>query len=499
MRLLSLFILLLFYTTGFSQKIDQIPKAPEFPPTPLGVLAKEWFAVVERGSQENISKFVQANFSAEGRKGNAVGDSVATMMKLHQQSGGLEVLSITPPVGVFGMTMICKSRIGDHYARIAIGEDAKEPGKIIGFGIWKIERPGAESQIKWPARKLTQGEMIREIGRQVARRANEGKFSGVVLIAKGDEILLHTAYGMAARSFMVPNNLHTKFNIASVGKMFTATAIAQLVENGKISYEDKLIKHLPDFPNKDAAAKITVHQLLTHTAGLGTLFTSPNYDRYKRYRSSWDQVSAFADEALFFEPGTKWRYSNAGYVTLGAIIERVTGTKYVDYVREKVLRPLGMTATDSYANDEVVPNLSVLYIQSPEDVLGIEPYVADHTLAGYRGNAEGGGYSTALDLFKFARSYRNNKLLGAAAQQMLTDVKVDEDGTGKNFWGYGVRQVLVNGQSVRGHSGGGRTHLQMVWDTDYTVIVQTNVVPPSVTVLSNQIVDFITKQVSMKK
>lgn len=488
---------ILLFTTVSAQNFSAGQKA-EFPATPFGKVVRDFMTLVEGGSETEIKSFVENNFSKEGIRSQSITETVFIIQKLQQQSGGLEILSVTPPSGPYGMTMTVKSKRGDHFARIAVGEDSREPNKIMGFGIWKTNPPGAKSEFSWTEKLLSEGEMIEEIRRQVARRASENKFSGVVLIAKDDKILLHTAHGLAERSFNVPNNLNTKFNLASVGKMFTATAIAQLVKQGKISYEDKLIKHLPDFPNKAAAEKITIHQLLTHTAGMGTLFDSPGYERLRRYRSSWDEVSAFADEPLFFEPGARWRYSNAGYVTLGAVIERVSGMNYVDYVRENIFKPLGMNDTDSYAHDEVVPNLSVLYVQSPDDPLGIEPYVADYILAGYRGNAEGGGYSTALDLLKFARSYRTGKLLGEDAQERLFAALVDEDGKGNNFWGYGVKQTVLNGETVRGHSGGGRTHLQMLWDSGYTVIVQTNTVPPSVTVLSNEIVGFMTKQISMR-
>jgi CubicO group peptidase (beta-lactamase class C family) len=143
--------------------------------------------------------------------------------------------------------------------------------------------------------------------------------------------------------------------------------------------------------------------------------------------------------------------------------------------------------------------MSVLYVQSPDDPLGIEPYVADHILAGFRGNGEGGGYSTALDLLKFARSYRTGKLLGKEMQEVIATPKVDDDGNGTNDYGYAVRQSTVNGEIVRGHSGGGRTHLQMLWNSGYTIIVQTNTVPPPATALSNEIVQFITKQISTRE
>jgi D-alanyl-D-alanine carboxypeptidase len=490
-----LFVLLIITFVAFSVAAQKA----EFPATSFGKLVQEWLRLVDTGTEAEIKSFVENNFSSAALRSQSVTETVFIMRKLQKQSGGLEILSVTPPAGPYGMTLKVKARRGDNYATIAVGEDSREPGKIIGFGIWKENPPNKSIKINWPEKPLAESEMIEEIKRQVARRAAEGNFSGVVLIARDDKILLHVARGLAERSFNVPNNLNTKFNLASVGKMFTATAIAQLVKQGKIAYEDKLIKHLPDFPNKAAAEKITIHQLLTHTAGLGTLFESPGYERLRRYRSSRDEVSAFANEELFFEPGTRWRYSNAGYVTLGAVIERVSGMNYVDYVRENIFKPLGMNDTDFYAHDEVVPNMSVLYVQSPDDPLGIEPYVADHILAGYRGNGEGGGYSTALDLLKFARSYRTGKLLGADAQEKLFATLVNEDGKGKNFYGYGIQQTIVNGELVRGHSGGGRTHLQMLWDSGYTVIVQTNAVPPPVTALSGEIVQFMTRQISLRE
>lgn len=450
------------------------------------------------GSEAEIKSFVQNNFSTAALRSQTVTETVFIMRKLQQQSGGLEILSVTPARGEFPTAIDVKARRGEHYAQIIIGEDSREVGKILGFGIRKNPPPNENSKTTWSGNLLAESEMIEEIRRQVARRAADGIFSGVVLIARDDKILLHTAHGLAERSFNVPNNLSTKFNLASVGKMFTATAIAQLVKQGKIAYEDELIKHLPDFPNKAAAEKITIHRLLTHTAGMGTLFNSPGYEASRRYRSSWDEIDAFRDEPLFFEPGARWRYSNAGYITLGAVIERVSGMNYLDYVRENIFKPLQMTDTDSYARDEVVPNMSVLYVQSPDDPLGIEPFVADRMWGGYRGNAEGGGYSTALDLFKFARSYRTGRLLGREAQEKIFASMVDEDGKGNNFWGYGVRQSTVNGETVRGHSGGGRTHLQMLWNSGYTVIVQTNTVPPPVTALSGEIVNFMTKQIAMR-
>lgn len=494
--LLSIHLFLcLFLCLGVARAQDP---GGRFPDSAFGKLVSRWFDTVNSGSETAIREFVEANFSSEGKRGTGAAEAAFIMHRIFEQSGGLQVLTVTPPSGPYGMTISARTRRGENYARIAIGEDGREPGKIAGFGVWKMDPPNSKTNIDWPEAKLSESDMIAEIRRQVAKRAVEGQFSGVVLIGRDDKILLHVAHGLAQRSFSVPNDLDTKFNLASVGKMFTATAVAQLVKQGKLTYETKLINVLPDFPNKEAAQKISIHHLLTHSAGMGTLFDSPGYERLRRYRSSSDEVSAFAEEKLFFEPGTRWRYSNAGYVTLAAVVERLSGMNYIDYVRDHIFKPLNMNDTDSYAHDEVVPKMSVLYVRSPDDPLGLEPYVADHILAGYRGNGEGGGYSTSMDLFRFARSYRTGKLLGPETQNTLVTPKIDEDGRGNNLWGYGVKQTSMNGQIVRGHSGGGRTHLQMIWDSGYTVIVQTNTVPPPVTDLSNELVGFITKQVSMR-
>src|SRR5215204_443461 len=301
MRLYNLLLVLLIVCAA---ALSVSAQGKEFPATNFGKLVQEWLKLIDSGTDAEMKSFVENNFSSAGIKSQSVADTVFVMRKIQKQSGGLEILSVTPPSGHYGMTMKIKTRRGENYASIAIGEDSREPGKIIGFGVWKESAPNKSLKLNWAEKPLSESEMIEEIRRQVARRVGEGNFSGVVLIAKDDKILLHVAHGLAERSFNVPNNLNTKFNLASVGKMFTATAVALLVKQGKIAYDDKLIKYLPDFPNKAAAEKITIHQLLTHTAGMGTLFESPGYDKLRRYRSSWDEISAVADEALFFEPGT---------------------------------------------------------------------------------------------------------------------------------------------------------------------------------------------------
>ena len=179
--------------------------------------------------------------------------------------------------------------------------------------------------------------------------AAEGKLSGAVLVAKEGKPIASKVAGIANRETNAPNTLETKFNLGSMNKMFTAIAIAQLAQNGKLKFDDTVAKHLPDFQNKEVAQKVTIHQLLTHTSGMGSYWG----DKFAAQRTQLTTVAAhlplIADEPLAFAPGEKFRYSNSGYMLLGAIIEKVSGKNYYDYVRDNIFLPAEMVSTNQAA------------------------------------------------------------------------------------------------------------------------------------------------------
>lgn len=150
--------------------------------------------------------------------------------------------------------------------------------------------------------------------------AQKDELSGVVLLTRGSETLFSKAYGLADRERNIPNRIDTKLNLASMNKMFTGMAIAQLAEKGKLSFDDKVGKHLPDYPN----------HLLTHTSGLGS-YWNPRYQAAKdRLQTLGDFLPTFADAPLAFQPGERFEYSNAGYIVLGLVVEKVSGESYAD-------------------------------------------------------------------------------------------------------------------------------------------------------------------------
>jgi D-alanyl-D-alanine carboxypeptidase len=467
-------------------------KSARFPATPLGNIAGEWVGVVNQGDETQMRNFIKDRFSSSALKNQNPESLLQLFRNLQKQGGGLEVVSVNPNSGELPMFITIKSKKGNHYASVILGLNAKE-GKLAGMGITRIENPNS---LNWPEGVLTEKEMLDEIRRRTTLRAAEGDFSGVLLVARDDRILLHEAFGYADREARIPNTTATRFHLASVGKMFTSAAIATLVRAGKLSYEDTVAKLLPDYPNQEIARKINVHQLLTHSAGMGTFFQSPGFKPGAKFRNSTEEIAVYKDEPLFFEPGTKWRYSNAGYSLLGAIIERVSGKNYLDYIRENVLKPLRMNDTGTNSGDAAVEKGAVLYQPTDVDPFGLENFRSDRGILMSPANAFGGGFSTAEDLFKFARAYRTGKFLGRELTEKIITPKVAERRV-KN-WGYGIKETIVNGETVRGHSGGGRADLAILWNSGYTVIVLANVTPPTAADLSAKIVNFITKQEALR-
>src|SRR5256714_7536175 len=176
----------------------------------------------------------------------------------------------------------------------------------------------------------------------------ENKLSGVVLVAKDGVTIASKAAGVANKATNAPIDVNTKFNLGSMNKMFTAVAVAQLAQAGKLSFTDTVGKHLPDYPNKDVANKVTIHHLLTHTSGMGMYWG----EKFKEQREKLTTVAAhlplFVTDPLSVPPGEKFQYSNSGYMLLGAIIEKVSGEDYYSYVAEHIYKPAGMSNTGFY-------------------------------------------------------------------------------------------------------------------------------------------------------
>jgi CubicO group peptidase (beta-lactamase class C family) len=321
--------------------------------------------------------------------------------------------------------------------------------------------------------KMTDGQIVQDLRTRLDRLAAEDKFSGAVLLAKGDKILFEHAYGLADHAFNAPNKVDTKFNLGSMGKMFTGVAILQLVQEGKLSLEAKLIDVVPDYPDRDIARKITIHQLLTHTSGLGDMFNE-RFEATPREQLVTIQayLPLFTGKPLLFEPGTRWQYSNAGYIVLGLVIEKVSGQSYYDYVREHIFKLAGMGNTDNYEPHDDVSNLALGYTTAR----GAPPGARRITNAPMRGASAGGGYSTVEDLLRFSRALQGLKLLNKEYTDLDMTGKI-ASGRGTSKYAFGMQEDFINGVRIVGHGGGApgiSSNLDMYPDLGYTVAIMTN-------------------------
>ena len=305
-----------------------------------------------------------------------------------------------------------------------------------------------------------------------------GRFSGVVLIAAGDRKLAVQGFGVADRERNIVMRHDMRFNLTAVSSMFTAVAIAQLAEKGALSYSDLMSRHLPDFP-RSVAERITIHQLLTHTSGLGDFLQAPGWEATRsRIRTVNDYMTLVSSE-LAFEPGEQWRYSNMGNIVLGAIIERLTGADYFDHIADAVIHRAGMRHTGfptiaEYADDMVVPYAPCLADQkcapgALADVRHLHPN---------RGGPAGGAWSTAEDLLRFVRALRGGQLVSSETLALMCERHAALQAGAQYGYGYGFFLVRFSEQNAYGHGGarpGAGNQLETYVDRPLTLIVLTNI------------------------
>ena len=238
-----------------------------------------------------------------------------------------------------------------------------------------------------------------------------GHFSGVALVTQGDKVLLERNYGMADLAHAEPNGQGTRFNLASVGKLFTAVSILQLVQAGKVTLDATVGSYLPDYPNPAVCESVTLRHLLHHASGLDDIFTEA-FERAskERFREPKDFLPLFADKALAFQPGTDFRYSNAGFLVLGLVIEKMSGQSYFEFVQGQVFQPAAMQDSGFFEADEPTKHLAVGYLPNKN-----RPghWLANTFLHVVKGGPAGGGYATAADLDRFVRALVGGKLLDA--------------------------------------------------------------------------------------
>jgi CubicO group peptidase (beta-lactamase class C family)/predicted aspartyl protease len=342
--------------------------------------------------------------------------------------------------------------------------------------------------------------LARELDGFLQEASKRDAFSGAVLVAKNGQPIFTKAYGLANKAANSPNRADTKFDLGSMNKMFTAVAIAQLAERGKLSFTDTVGKHLPDYPNKAVAEKVTIHQLLTHTSGMGNYQNEAFTANLTKIKTVAELLPFFVNDSLAFEPGAKMQYSNAGFALLGLVIEKVSGQNYFEYVKDHIFKPAGMMSTDSYERDKNTPNLALGYMRMNDRGMPDPsvPLRENTSIRPTKGSSAGGGYSTVEDMLKFSLALYGHKLLTPKYTETVTTGKVEAAGPDRKY-GYGFGDSMIDGMHIIGHNGGGPgigANFDIFPEIGYTAVVLSNYSAPTMMPVVKKVRELIKKSIA---
>jgi D-alanyl-D-alanine carboxypeptidase len=433
---------------------------PEFPSTPAGQVLAGYLEALNSGNKEKLETFIKAHRPDRP-------DALDRMVDLRWNTGGFDLYSIESSQALDIQAVLHEREGNSTYNRMSVTVSDGAPAVITKISLMLIPPPAGAPVPE----RLTQGAAVASWEDEINKAASARKFSGVWLWAKNGKAITSGARGKADREKGTDNTLNTRFRIGSMNKMFTAVATLQLVEGDKLSLDDTIGKILPDYPNTNVASKVKVRHLLSHTGGTGDIF-GPEFETHRlELKTLQDYVKLYGERDLQFEPGTKWEYSNYGFLLLGVLIEKVSGKSYYNFVAENIYNVAGMTNSGSEPENVEVVNRSKGYMRDRFEMVPNEPTLP------WRGTSAGGGYTTAADLMKFADALRSNKLLKA---ETLAEATRPQFTTGN--YGFGFQIGRPDGVRTYGHGGGApgmNAILRVYPESGQSVIVLCNLDSPS--------------------
>jgi CubicO group peptidase (beta-lactamase class C family) len=289
-------------------------------------------------------------------------------------------------------------------------------------------------------------------------------FSGAILIANGDNILMRKAYGMANIELSVPNTPKTRFHVASISKSFTAAAIILLEQRGKLSTSDPLNKFIPDYPNGD---QITIHHLLVHSSGIPNVNNFPDYSiKSKSFHNLDEIIDWFKHKPLKFNPGERYDYSNSNYNLLAKLIEKVSGETYGKFLKKNIFVPLGMidTAHDGNTN-AIIENRAYGYMPTGFLDLMNAPNIVWSIKTG-----NGSIYTTVDDLYKWDRSLNGSKLLNRVSRNKIFTDHINGVG-----YGWFIRKGKPRCVAINGRAPGFAASLERFIEDDICIVIVANI------------------------
>lgn len=330
---------------------------------------------------------------------------------------------------------------------------------------------------------LTGGARTDQVDDYLQREMSQHGIAGAaLLVLKNGRPVKTAAYGFANLELSVPVQPETVFEIGSLTKQFTATAVLLLHQDGKLSVDDLISRHLPGTPA--SWSQITIRHLLTHTSGIKS-YTGLDGFELRRHLTQAQFIQTMAGLPLEFEPGTSWKYCNTGYNLLGFIIENVSGKNYWDFMSARIFQPLGMSTTTNRLPSLLITNRASGYEQTNHVLINRDPDLTDVFSAGAL-------VSTVLDLSRWNEALNGDKLLSAESKEQMWRPMVLRDGKPTKY-GFGWFIDTLEGHRNIGHSGstsGFSASLQRFPDDRLTVILLTNTDEQIATTLAKKIASF---------
>jgi D-alanyl-D-alanine carboxypeptidase len=323
-------------------------------------------------------------------------------------------------------------------------------------------------------------ELTSDLDGFLGRFSKDGGFAGAVLVARRGEVIFENAYGEATREPSTPNRVTTRFNIASVEKIFTAVLVFELIEERKLTLDGKICDYLPNYPLKEACP-ITLDQLLTHTSGLGDVVNPRLIRAVDRFKTPQDYIDTFGKDPLTFKPGKRWAYSNFGYAVLGRIVEAVEGRPFAEVVTQRIYEKANMKDSTDLASAAYASDVAVPYAFLMPDGKGKLEYGPERDARRFLPlpSPFGCSFTTVRDLYNFSQALLAGRLVSKKSLELM--VKTNRSGPGAlvEHYGYGVMTDLIDGVPYFGHDGGiwGVNAVFRMTAEDDVVVVLSNVSP----------------------
>lgn len=465
------------------------PVSTTLPDTEAGRIGAAVIAQINAGNPEQTEAWASTILSPAFDP--AAKETILTQLAVAaRESGGVDFVDARTqgPPGMLVVTI--KARRTGQLAALVLLPDLEQPGKLVMADLVPVDPP--ELYADWPKAGASPDEIARLAKAALDRLADTADFSGCLTISDGAATIFDQCRGLADRSFGTMSDAETRFRIGSMNKMFTAVAIGQLVEAGKLRWDTSLSEVMPEYPDQAAAAKITVWQLLHHTAGLGDFFVSEFFQNRETFVDPADYLDLISRQPTLFEPGADWSYSNAGYVLLGRIIEKVSGESYFDYIQRHIFAPAKMVASGYDTQEDVTPKLATGYFREGAFAT---TWKANWLTLPFKGSPAGGGYSTNADLLRFSGALRSGTLVG---KETLAAMFADSVPVGPGAYAAGFGERMSNSRHIRGHAGGApgmSANLAIVWETGATVAITSNQGDtPTAMLLSERLADLLAGQ-----